>query len=507
MIGTDTIIDTSLSSPHPSRSASRAGALSLGLRALDNDLGLGLGGTALGTQNKIPEPWVKKLGDDGMTYYYLNTLNGSMRWTPPPPSPAEQGYGYDVENDVTPTNERPHPPRRRAGSNAQPTNIMATAKQTTTSTSPLPVRQRSGSTSAIRPLPRITALHRPPPLVEPHSDDSEVYSLPRERQRSDSLSSTDGEDGSGSGGDEGDDDDDSAPTSYGKQSSLSPDDLDSAASSEVESVPEENLPGMSSTERLAQLLQNALAPDPPELITDLSDHARDAVREVLGSVRMEGLGLDERTMDGLVMGVVLAIRNLIYVAAVSAPLIPSHVLPKGARARRHTTATQNLLKAPQRKVTATLAKLVLSARAMEYDSASLSPASTSTPSATTPHRIKTDAEELDRCIVSFVQEVQRCVQHQVDGETTSALKRLCGYFSTSNIGLGLVGAGVGGSWKGLGWVALDGEEEPPGRILGSEVVGELDTLVGRVQGEFDALHAALRLPPTCKPIILIYAFW
>jgi son of sevenless-like protein len=216
----------------------------------------------------------------------------------------------------------------------------------------------------------------------------------------------------------------------------------------LESAPElENVPELSSTERLAQLLQNSLAPAPAELITDLSDHARDAVREVLTRIHLDYTPPlpDEATMDGLIRSVVLAVRNLVYVAAVSPPQIPSQVLPRKARERRHTTASQNLLKTPQRKVTATLAKLVLSARAMRYDSGSTA--------LNTPNRIKSDAEELDRCIVAFVQEVQRCVQLQVHG--VAGLKRLRGYFSTANIGLGLVGAGVAGSWKGLGWVALD----------------------------------------------------
>jgi son of sevenless-like protein len=110
----------------------------------------------------------------------------------------------------------------------------------------------------------------------------------------------------------------------------------------------------------------------------------------------------------------------------------------------------------------------------------------------TPSRIKFDAEELDRSIVAFVQEVQRCVQLQVHGVT--GLKRLRGYFSTANIGLGLVGAGVAGSWKGLGWVALDENEEAPGRILGIEVISELHMHANLVQDKFVAFHAALKLP-------------
>jgi son of sevenless-like protein len=304
------------------------------------------------------------------------------------------------------------------------------------------------------------------------------------RERSVSLSSTEG---SVSG--------DSAYSSHGRQSSEEEEELESA--SELESGPElENVTEMSSTERLAQLLQNSLAPPPAELITDLSDTARDTVREVLNSIPLDNTSSlpDAVTMDVLIRSAVLAVRNLVYVAAVAPPQIPSHLLPRAARERRHTTASQNLLKAPQRKVTATLAKLVLSARAIQYNSGPAAP--------NTSNRIKHDAEELDRCIVSFVQEVQRCVQLQDHGVT--GLKRLRGYFSTANIGLGLVGAGVAGSWKGLGWVAVEENEDAPGRILGNEVVTELDTFADQIQDQFATFHAALRLP-TGKEIHSVYS--
>jgi son of sevenless-like protein len=240
---------------------------------------------------------------------------------------------------------------------------------------------------------------------------------------------------------------------------------------------------MTSAERLAQLLQNALEVSPPELITDLSDNARTAIGEVLRRIHVGDTPPlpDEPTMDRLIRSIVLAVRNLIYVAAVSQPQIPAHLLPREGRERRYTTATQTLLKTPQRKVTATLAKLVLAARTMRYNSGPTASA--------TPSRIKHDAEELDRSIVAFVQEVQRCVHLQVQGMAWQ--KRLHGTFPTVNIGLGLVGAGAAASWKGLGWVALDENEEAPGRILGAEVAAELDTFTAQIKDKFSAFHSAL----------------
>ena len=451
-------MDTELAGLSPSLTSSRSGSRAGSTFPFPDG---SLSGFSSPQHLQTPEPWVRKLGDDGKTYYYLHKFSGATRWAIPE-------HEADFEAEVTPTNERPPErlTRKRAGSANALSASPKTDRMVKRNTDVLPARQRSGSVaSVIRPLPRITAANRP---VELHSDDSEIY--PMNRERSASLSSTDG---SLSG--------DSGP--HGKLSSST----EEEDASDFEFVPEfENVPELSSTERLAQFLQNALAPPPAELITDLSDQARDAVREVLSTIHIGQTPPlpDEIKMDGLIRSVVLAIRKLVYAAAISPPHIPSQALPRAARERRHTTASQNLLKTPQRKVTATLAKLVLSARAIQYNSG--------TAVLTTPTRIKSDAEELDRCIVVFVQEVQRCVQMQAPG--LAGLKRLHGYFSTANIGLGLVGAGVAATWKGLGWVALDETEEPPGRILGVEVVTELETLSGQLRDNFDAFHAALKSP-------------
>ncbi|KAF8505355.1 ras guanine nucleotide exchange factor domain-containing protein [Hysterangium stoloniferum] len=45
-------------------------------------------GFGLPKRSGTPEPWVKRLADDGMSYYYLNTVDSTTRWTPPSP-PAD----------------------------------------------------------------------------------------------------------------------------------------------------------------------------------------------------------------------------------------------------------------------------------------------------------------------------------------------------------------------------------------------------------------------------------
>ncbi|GJJ15620.1 hypothetical protein Clacol_009898 [Clathrus columnatus] len=42
-------------------------------------------GFGLPRRTGTPEPWVKRLADDGMSYYYFNTVDSTIRWTPPSP--------------------------------------------------------------------------------------------------------------------------------------------------------------------------------------------------------------------------------------------------------------------------------------------------------------------------------------------------------------------------------------------------------------------------------------
>jgi son of sevenless-like protein len=246
---------------------------------------------------------------------------------------------------------------------------------------------------------------------------------------------------------------------------------------------------LTSAERLAQALQKTLDPSPPELVADLSATARKAIAAVVENIQINGFARrweEDTVVDGLVRDVVFAVRNLLYVSAAPTGHIPSHLVPREARDARANTSTQALLKPAQRKVTATLSKVVLSARAMQYDSGSAT--------MDTSSRIEGDAEELERAVIAFVLEVERCynqvILEQVRGKT--GLKRLHGIFLTANVGLGLVGAGAAGSWKGFGWVALDEDEESPGRILGTEVVNELGAYLLQVEHKLNALSQALR---------------
>lgn len=247
---------------------------------------------------------------------------------------------------------------------------------------------------------------------------------------------------------------------------------------------------LTSAERIAQSLQQALAPPPPDLLTELSAIAKGAIKTVIDNIQLNGVirrPEEDQKMDELIFGAVLAVRNLLYVSAAPTGQIPSHLIPREARDSKSSHSPQSPLKPAQRKVTATLSRLVLSARAMQYDSGSSI--------SETLNRIEVDAEELERAVLSFVLEVQR-IQHSAlpDSPEAKPFKRLCGVFATANIGLGLVGAGAAGNWKGFGWVSLDDDEDMPSKMLGTVVMNELESRATDLDFNFSALRNSVRAP-------------
>ncbi|KAG1743304.1 ras guanine nucleotide exchange factor domain-containing protein [Suillus paluster] len=362
-----------------------------------------------------PEPWVRRLADDGMSYYYWNKLTGQVSWTIPETEAAAQ-KGRSPRSHHSP-DEDSAPTRFRSDSATSQTRHG---------------QDRSHSKSE---------------LIS-DSEDSCLYSP-----------------------DHGD-----SPSASGR--SQSGQDLFADQLAQKPSVE------LTAAEKIAQSLQQSLSPPPPDLISDLSHVAHNAISAVVQK-NQSLVGVSRRVehgqvLDSLIRAVVITVRNLLYISAPPGH-IPGNLIPRDARGRRETTASQTLLKPAQRKVTATLSKLVLSARAMEYDSG---PGAHETAS-----RVESDAAELDRAIVTFVVEVQRCQNEQLGGV---GAKRVQGCFSTVYLGLGLVGAGCAGTWKGFGWVPLDDNDEAPQRILDSDVFSEFKTHMVSMQARFGTFHNTLK---------------
>jgi len=423
----DDTSDGDLAGLTASQPSARAGTgAGLGFGALAETT---LAGFGVPKRSGTPEPWTRRLADDGMSYFYLNKLTGQVSWTlPDTEAPGRKGRARALTSSSTASSDL-------FSSHDEQDQIT-----------------RSRSESSARQDRGMRERHQSPSeQISTDSDDSALYSSDPEYSPSTSRSSQNG----------------------------IRDELAPAA---------KRNPALELTapERIAQSLQQSLAPSPPELVSDLSHIARDAIASVVQTnqslTRVSRRSEHAQALDNLIRSVVVAIRNLLYISAPPSGHIPNQFIPRDGRERRETTAAQTLLKPAQRKVTATLSKLVLSARAMEYDSG---PAAQETAS-----RISSDAEELDRAIVAFVVEVQK--YHSEQQQATVGAKRVQGSFSVIHVGLGLVGAGYGGTWKGFGWVPMDDTEEFPQTVLSSDAFSEFKTLMVSLQAKFGGLHTALR---------------
>jgi son of sevenless-like protein len=137
-------------------------------------------------------------------------------------------------------------------------------------------------------------------------------------------------------------------------------------------------------------------------------------------------------LEDRILASVIALRHLLYVSSPPYGHVPSHLYRKDGPASGPSIpqSLQAQLKPAQRRVTATLSKLVLAALAAQYDTISLT--------SEVSERMETDAAELDRALVTFVNEVQK-IHNQMPQPPS---RRLFATLLPTNVGLGLMGAGA-----------------------------------------------------------------
>lgn len=368
-----------------------------------------------------PEPWKRVLADDGLSYYFVNTADGSIRSTLPLAStqqlPLVTQDSGPSQTDISPADALSHvSPAARA-----PPQTAVT----------------SGSESD---------------RYSVHSDDSDIQPSPLALGREMSSSSLRASTSAGP----------PRPGATQLSHSLSTD--------------------LTPAERSAQELQQALAAPPPDSVNQLAVVAREAIGNVVQYIQTHdnipsgryGYELNDR-----VLAVVYSVRNLLYVSATPSSQITSNLYPRDTRHIRTTPPSQALqahLKPAQRKVAGTLSKLVLSTLAVQYEANHAQVADK-------PMRMEGDAGELDRAVVAFVTEVQRFLEQNAQSSDANVIKRLYGVFEPEHVGLGLVGGGAAAGWKGFGWLALEREDEAPNRQLSVEVITELRGLVAGIDAK------------------------
>ncbi|KAG6868619.1 hypothetical protein C0993_000209 [Termitomyces sp. T159_Od127] len=248
-----------------------------------------------------------------------------------------------------------------------------------------------------------------------------------------------------------------------------------------------SLPEYTLAERIARSLQHIVAPSLPEGVTKLATTAESVIQAILDNIRMNGFARrpeeDDRLHD-LIYDVVAVVRNLLYGLAVPTFQIPQNVLPR--EVRDSPLLPRSPLKPVQRKVTAALSRLILSARAIQYDSGSSM--------ADILRRLESDAEGLRKDVFAFIRRVQELKHSSKPMPRHKYPKRLRGAFDTQNVGPGLVGAGAAGRWKGFGWISLDEEQAASRRMLGLEVISQLRHALNNHNTEFQSFLHILQTP-------------
>lgn len=242
-------------------------------------------------------------------------------------------------------------------------------------------------------------------------------------------------------------------------------------------------PPLTSAEKLAQTLQHALAPPLPDSVTTLSALTRQSVAAIVTAVQSHdspNRALAQASLENRIADSVIAIRHLLYISSPPYGHVPSHLYPRDGAVSSPSIpqALQAQLKPAQRRVTATLSKLVLAALAAQYDTKSFT--------SEVSERMETDAAELDRALVTFVTEVQK-INGQLPHEPS---RRLFAALLPINVGLGLMGAGAAGSWNGFGWVGTDAQRQPR-RDLSTDVLAELKAVIAQLEEKLVDLHSTV----------------
>lgn len=383
-----------------------------------------------GNRSGTPEPWVKRLADDGLTFFYENTTTGEMRWTPPSP-------GLPSRKPLPPKAVKEAPAISINGSNGMEQSLA------------------------------------PPPNSRGRPDSGSVFTQALLDQR---LRAPDS-----------DIDADqylNRLSVYSDDSEVKPFSPQAAHFSTLDQFPAIPVPPtlLADQKHALELQQQLPSPSEPTL-AELSSAAEAAVREVVSATQAvagassEELGPTTTVLSENVSNVVVAIRKLLT-AFTSTP-IPATPRTTTEQAQPELLPVQ--LRRPRQRVAATLSKLVLSTREV---SASLD---TSAPEALA--RVQNETTDLQVAINAFGSEVQKVTSGP--GRRSSGI--LVGGDVLAGLGLGSMGAGAAGGWKGFGFVPSD--RYPP-KPLDQELLAELRKWAGRVEEHLSLLDLS---PPEVDP--------
>ncbi|CAE6412129.1 unnamed protein product [Rhizoctonia solani] len=348
-----------------------------------------LGGFAFVRRTGTPEPWLKRLTDDGHTFFYENTDTGEIMWSRP-----EAVRGLSAQQSLASSTSGLDLRSRYRVAESAPEDDLDAAPST-----------EDEDMAGMRPPNHRMSVYSDASEVNPRFDMD--FALPA-----------------------------TTPTT-------------NEIDTELHTDPAE--------------VQRRLAPPAPETIESLAGVAKHAICAVGHCMQIP---IHDRTQPHapLVAKVIIAVRNLLYASGTlaSAPEVLSPLVGEPSEPRSEAPLAH--LKQYQRKVTATLSKLVLSARA----------ADSGEDDANARSRVAIDAGELERAVDRFVAEAR----------DTPINRHLRGVLSPAHVGRGAPGGGIGGQWRGSGFIERVAKSLTPEtcdqlRALGGDLES---TLVGVQQG-------------------------
>lgn len=411
----------------------------------DSRAGTGQAGFGISKRSGTPEPWTKRLADDGLTYYYFNKITGQITWTRPGADSGISAISY--QDDL-----RQNGHQFTLGSSTSVSNYTQTTISGDTLFDSSRLRSDSMTSQGQHNSNRDSV----------YSDDSDIQ--PRELDTADR-------------------------TLVGSRTNDSA--INHVKYNGQSDYKSEGGYHMTNRERLAIILQEKLSPAEPESIDTLSDITHEAIIVVMAAVDDNGLPKgpnQDKEVEVHVASVVVAVRNLLYVSGALSGSANS-LVERNSRDPNATAVAQQLqaqLKTSQRKVTATLSKLVLSARAARYKREGYT--------LETMRRVEQDATELQHAVDNFVSEVKKQHSRPVIKQLHQRLgrRRLHGVFDPQNLGPGLPGGGAAGSWKGFGFINIDDGFGLPKRPLAKETIAELRELLNSLEERFRVLSEMLQ---------------
>lgn len=382
-------------------------------------------GFGVSHRSGTPEPWVKRLADDGMSYYYVNTQDGQVKWLRPEPN-------IKPSSDTTSATMIPRMERRPTDA-SQP-SISDYAANVTNRDNPFQSsssRLRSDSTSSYTQAASSSSKR-----FSVYSDDSDIQPRDIDDPPLRRVTSSDKR----------------------RHQQLTPNGLEHGHINHTQS------------EQTGLRLRQALAPLKPETIEELADRVRAALLNVAQAVDENHVANDSARateVDDLVGMVVEAARNLLSSSGALTGGSHEERFAVDAAAAGAMQQLQTYLKTSQRKVTATLSKLVLSARAARFKRESLS--------VNMMVRVEQDVADLQLTVDNFVVEALKAYEQPLVKQYYERFgrKRLRGFFGLSNVGPGIPGGGAAGSWKGFGYVALQDNVHSPSRTLDERTLADV----------------------------------